>query len=226
MTGWLGIRVMCPIGATRLPADWKEIFHSLKWRNRKLLFVFFAVYYFPDRTDVAGNLFLTEWVSVVQQFFSYIMGLFLLERWKWKTNTSLSDYRAVRLSDCRPAGCQTNGLSDYRTVDQQAVRLPGCQIIATLPSVLSVLLRFTDSDYRHPVWVQATNQRSAYLIWSINIEHTLWAVYLTVLQWLDFQRWMKGYLPYVRLSDSRPAGCQTNGLSDYSYAPICIFCSS
>ena len=34
--------------------------------------------------------------------------LFLLEQWKWKTNTSLSDYRAVELSDCR-----TNGLSDY-----------------------------------------------------------------------------------------------------------------
>ena len=34
--------------------------------------------------------------------------LFLLERWKWKTNTSLWDYRAVG-----PAGCRTNGLSDY-----------------------------------------------------------------------------------------------------------------
>jgi hypothetical protein len=43
--------------------------------------------------------------------------------------------------------CRTIGLSDYRTVDQQAVGLTGCQIIATLPSVLSVLLRFTDSDY-------------------------------------------------------------------------------
>jgi len=34
--------------------------------------------------------------------------------------------------------CRTIGLSDYRTVDQQAVGLTGC--IATLPSVLSVLL--------------------------------------------------------------------------------------
>jgi len=38
--------------------------------------------------------------------------LFLLERWKWKTNTSLSNYRDVA-SNCRTTGCRTNGLLDY-----------------------------------------------------------------------------------------------------------------
>ena len=39
---------------------------------------------------------------------NFTLLLFLLERCKWKTNTSLSDYRTIGLSDCR-----TNGLSDY-----------------------------------------------------------------------------------------------------------------
>jgi len=45
-------------------------------------------------------------LDVFQRVFTLL--LFLLERWKWKTNTSLSDYRTVG-----PAACRTNGLSDY-----------------------------------------------------------------------------------------------------------------
>jgi hypothetical protein len=86
------------------------------------LFVFFAVklLFFFDEADVAGNLFRTkktvlatraDWnnrrkLHIPVRMFPLF--LILLERWKWKTNTSLSDYRAVGLS-----GCRTIGMSDY-----------------------------------------------------------------------------------------------------------------
>jgi hypothetical protein len=74
----------------------------------------------------------------------FMLLLFLLVRWKWKTNTSLSDYRTLGLSDC-----EISGLSVYRTVG-----LTGCPTINSfrLTTVKNTMLIYVNSfQLCHPL---------------------------------------------------------------------------